>query len=143
MESISNQRISWDEYALRIAEVAAMRSEDIYKKVGACALDYNNRVIGVAYNGLAPGINVSPSFWACREGRRKYMIHAEANLLSLFERNSCNILACTLLPCASCATLIAAHGIKRVVYKELYKRDQSALDIFGFYNIECVNITYE
>jgi dCMP deaminase len=143
METISNQRISWDEYALRIATVASMRSEDPYKKVGACALDFNNRVIGVAYNGLAPGINVTDSFWANREGRLKYMIHAEANLLSLFERNHCALLACTLLPCSSCATLIAAHGIKRVVYKELYKRDQSALDIFNFYNIECVNITYE
>ncbi len=143
METISNQRISWEEYALRIAEIASMRSEDPYKKVGACALDHNNRVIGVAYNGLAPGINVDKSFWDSREERLKYMIHAEANLLSLFERNSCSLLACTLLPCSSCATLIASHGIKRVVYKELYKRDQAALDIFRFYNIECVNITYE
>lgn len=143
MESFSNQRISWDEYALRIAEVASMRSEDPYKKVGACALDENNRVIGVAYNGLAPAVNVESSFWSNRDERRKYMIHAEANLLSLFERNRCKLLACTLLPCQSCATIIAAHGIKKVVYKELYNRDTSALDIFRFYNIECVNITYE
>lgn len=143
METFLDQRINWDEYALRIAEVASMRSEDPYKKVGACALDFNNRVIGVAYNGLASGINVPHSFWNCRDERRKYMIHAEANLLSLFERNCCRLLACTLLPCSSCATLIAAHGIKRVVYKELYNRDMSALDIFDFYNIECVNITYE
>lgn len=141
MDTISNQRISWEEYALRIAEVASMRSEDPYKKVGASALNYNNRVIGVAYNGLAPGIDVPSSFWSDREERRKYMIHAEANLLSLFERNKCKILACTLLPCSSCATLIAAHGIKRVVYKELYNRDQSALDIFKFYNIECKMLT--
>ena len=142
MDSVSNQRISWEEYALRIAEVASLRSEDPYKKVGASALDHNNRIIGVAYNGLAPGIDVPSSFWSDREGRRKYMIHAEANLLSLFERNKCKILACTLLPCSSCATLIAAHGIKRVVYKELYNRDQSALDIFKFYNIECKMLTF-
>mgnify|MGYP003338303941 CR=1 FL=1 len=143
MDTVSNQRIDWEEYALRIAEVASMRSEDPYKKVGACALDENNRVIGVAYNGLASGVNVSESFWSSRDERRKYMIHAEANLLSLFERNKCKLLASTLLPCQSCATLIAAHGIKKVVYKELYNRDQSALDIFKFYGVECVNITYE
>lgn len=137
MEAIFNQRINWEEYALRIAEVASMRSEDPYKKVGASALDGNNRIIGVAYNGLASGVNVSSSFWANRDERRKYMIHAEANLLSLFERNKCKLLACTLLPCSSCATLIAAHGIEKVVYKELYNRDQSALEIFKFYNIEC------
>ena len=141
MDTFSNQRIEWDEYALRIAEVASMRSEDPYKQVGASALDYNNRIIGVAYNGLAPGINVLPSFWLDRDERRKYMIHAEANLLSLFERNKCKILACTLLPCSSCATLIAAHGVKKVVYKELYNRDQTALDIFRFYDIECKILT--
>ena len=137
METLLNQRIGWDDYALRIAEVASLRSEDPYIKVGACALDCNNRVIGVAYNGLAPGINVEPSFWANRDERRKYMIHAEANLLSLFERNRCELLACTLLPCSSCATLIAAHGIKKVVFKEIYNRDVSGLDIFKFYNIDC------
>lgn len=121
---------------MRIAEVAALRSEDPYQQVGACALDYNNRVIGVAYNGLASGINTTEEFWKDRDKRRPFMIHAEANLLSLFERNKCKLLACTLLPCSSCATLIAAHGIKNVVYKDVYKRDSSALDIFNFYGIE-------
>jgi len=48
---LNMKRISWEEYALRMAQVASMRSEDRFKKVGACALDINNRVIGVAYNG--------------------------------------------------------------------------------------------
>ncbi|MEY5134925.1 MAG: hypothetical protein RL709_626, partial [Pseudomonadota bacterium] len=79
-------RISWEEYALRIAEVAALRSEDPFVKVGSCALDYSNRVIGVAYNGLASGINVPDTFWSDRDARRPFMIHAEVNLLSLVKR---------------------------------------------------------
>lgn len=133
-------RISWDEYALRIAEVAALRSEDPYKKVGACALDHCNRVIGVAYNGLASGKNVDETFWSDREARLPYMIHAEANLMTLFKKGQCRLVACTLLPCQSCATMIAGYGIKRVIYKELYKRDSRALDIFKFYDIECIQI---
>lgn len=133
-------RISWDEYALRIAEVAALRSEDPYKKVGACALDHCNRVIGVAYNGLASGKNVDETFWSDREARLPYMIHAEANLMTLFKKGQCRLVACTLLPCQSCATMIASYGVKRVVYKELYKRDSRALDIFKFYDIECIQI---
>jgi dCMP deaminase len=129
-------RLSWEKYALSIAEVAALRSEDPYQQVGACALDHNNRVIGVAYNGLAQGVNVTEEFWADRDKRRPFMIHAEANLLSLFERNRCKLLACTLLPCSSCASLIAAHGIKKVVYKDVYKRDTSAINILNFYGIE-------
>jgi dCMP deaminase len=143
MDSISNQRISWEEYALRMADVASMRSEDPYKKVGACGLSKNNRVLGTGYNGLASGKEVDSVFWEDRDERRRYIIHAEANLLSLIKRGKCHLLACTLLPCSACATLIAGHGIKKVVYKELYTRDTSALDIFKFYNIECVNITYE
>lgn len=134
------KRLSWEEYALKIAEVAALRSEDIYAQVGACALDYSNRVIGVSYNGLAQGKNVESNFWDDRDKRRPFMIHAEANLLSLFERNRCRLLACTLLPCSSCATLIASHGIKQVVYKETYNRDESAKDIFDFYNIELIQL---
>ena len=129
-------RISWDSYALKIAQVAALRSEDPFKKVGACALDFSNRVIGVAYNGLAPNIEVEDSFWNDRDKRRPFIIHAETNLLSLFKRGDCRLLACTLLPCSCCATAIASYGIQKVVYNEVYSRDTLALEIFDFYGIE-------
>ena len=129
-------RLTWDAYALNLALTASRRSEDPYVQVGACALDYENRVLGVAYNGLAPGKNVSKSFWKDRDKRRPFMIHAEANLLSLFRRGECRTIACTLLPCSACAAMIAGYGIERVIYKDIYARDTSAKDIFKFYNIE-------
>lgn len=134
-------RISWEEYALRIAQVASLRSPDPYKKVGACALDDSNRVIGAAYNGLAPGINVEEKFWEDRDARRPYIIHAETNLLSLFRRGECKLLACTLLPCHCCANSIVAHGVKKVVYIDVYLRDTQALEIFKFNGVECKQIT--
>lgn len=139
MNSLKN-RITWEQYALKLAEVASLRSEDPYKQVGACALDYSNRVIGVSYNGLAPGAKWPEDSWKQREERLPYIIHAETNLLSLFKRGECKTIACTLLPCSSCATAIAAYGIKTVVYKEIYKRDQKAFDIFNFYNINCIQL---
>jgi dCMP deaminase len=135
------KRLSWELYALKIAEVAALRSEDPYRKVGACALDRYHRVIGVAYNGLASGKTTTKCFWENRDERLIYMIHAEVNLLSLFKRNECSLLACTLLPCPCCATMIAGYGIKKVVYKEMYERNQDALKIFDFYNIPCIQLT--
>jgi len=132
-----SSRISWESYALKIASVAAQRSEDPFKQVGACALDFSNRVIGVAYNGLAPGIDVKDTFWSDRDARRPYIIHAETNLLSLFKRGECKLLACTLLPCHCCANAIVAHGVKKVVYSEEYMRDTQALSIFEFNGIEC------
>ena len=134
-------RISWEEYALRLADVASLRSPDPFVKVGACALDYSNRVIGVAYNGLASNKEVYECFWKDRDARRPFMIHAEINLLSLFKRGECKLLACTLLPCSSCASSIVAHGIKKVVYKDTYFRDDKALEIFKFNSIECSQIS--
>jgi dCMP deaminase len=133
---MNNKRIGWEEYALKIAEVASLRSEDVYTKVGACGLNYENRVIGVSYNGLASDKNVSSDFWEDRNKRRPFMIHAEANLVSLFKRGECKLLACTLLPCSCCATLIAAHQIQEVVYRDLYNFDMKALEIFDFYGIK-------
>ena len=137
---MTKSRISWEEYALKIAEVAALRSEDKYVQVGSCALDYSNRVIGVAYNGLASGISVPDSFWDDRDARRPFMIHAEANLLSLVKRGECRLLACTLLPCSCCASMIASYGIKTVVYRDVYFRDDKALEIFKFNGIECKQV---
>lgn len=130
------KRPSWDEYALMLAQVASYRSEDPFVKVGACALDHANRVIGVAYNGLKSGVDVDMEFWTDRDKRRPYMIHAEVNLLSLFRRGEARVMAVSLLPCASCAAMIAAYNIPRVVYNETYTRDERALEIFKFYGVE-------
>lgn len=129
-------RISWEEYAISIAETASLRSEDPYKKVGACVLNCSNRIVGVGYNGLASGKKSPKGFWKDRDKRRPFMIHAEANALMNIKRGEAELLACTLLPCKACATLIAAHGIKKVIYKEIYNRDTSAFEIFDFYNIQ-------
>lgn len=137
---MDKKRLSWDELAIGLAKVAAERSEDPYRKVGAVAMDKEHRVLGVAYNGLASGKNVDDSFWVDRDERRPYMIHAEQNLCTLFKKGEAHIVACTLLPCSSCATLLAAHGIKKVIYFEEYNLDQLSKKIFDFYNIELLKI---
>ena len=48
-------RLPMPQYAMALAHVASLRSEDPYRKVGAVAIDFANRVIGTGYNGLAPG----------------------------------------------------------------------------------------
>ena len=109
-------RLSWEEYALSLAFTASQRSEDPHMKVGACALNEHNMVLALGYNGLAPRKEVVDLFWKDRDLRRPYMIHAEANCLSLVKRGEVTLLAVTLLPCASCATLIASYDIPKVVY---------------------------
>jgi len=130
------QRISWDKHALLLAWAATRRSEDPYLKVGACALGFNNEVLGVAYNGLASGKNVDEKFWVDRDKRRPFMIHAETNLLALINPGEAKTLAITLQPCSHCSQAIAAYGIKRVVYSMKYNFDKGGLSILDFYNIE-------
>jgi dCMP deaminase len=129
-------RISWEKFAIDIADTASLRSEDPHHKVGACALNHQNMVVGVGYNGLASGKDVSPEFWEDRDARRPYMIHAEANCLSLCKKGEIRLLAVTLLPCSYCATLIASYGVQKVVYLDTYHKDDKAFEILSFYGIQ-------
>jgi len=129
-------RIDWDKHALLLAWAATRRSEDPYMKVGACALGYNNEVLGVAYNGLAAGKKTDSSFWEDRNKRRPYMIHAEANLLSRISFGQAKTMAITLQPCTCCAQAIAGHNIKKVIYTLKYEFDKGGLDVLDFYGIE-------
>jgi dCMP deaminase len=130
-------RLNWEQYALELAKTASLRSEDPFRKVGACALSHDNRVLGVAYNGLKSGKEVDFNFWENRDSRRPFMLHAEANLLSLFSRNECSLIAVTLLPCSSCARLICSWNIEKVIYSEEYESSEaeSSKKIFDFYGV--------
>jgi len=135
-------RTSWEEYALLLADTAALRSEDPYRKVGACALAKDNRVLALGYNGLASGKDLNPeqNFWGDRDRRRPFMIHAEVNCLSMVEVGRCGLLAVNLLPCSSCAAMIAAYKIPKIVYREEYEKDMIAHEIFKFYDIELMKL---
>lgn len=136
-----SDRITWEKYALNIAEAASQRSEDPYQKVGACALSSQNMVIGVGYNGLASGVTMPyKNFWEDRDYRRKFMIHAESNCLSLCKKGEVRLLAVTLLPCSSCATMISAYGVEEVYYKDTYERDEQAKEIFSFNLVKLVRL---
>lgn len=131
-------RISWEEYAARLAVTASLRSEDPHRQVGACALAFDNRVLGVAYNGLQSGIKVEEQFWSDRDKRRPFMIHAETNLLSLFNRGECRLIAVTLLPCEACAKQIVAWNIPEVIYLHDYSDTcaNNSKSIFDFYKVK-------
>jgi dCMP deaminase len=132
-------RLSMPEYAMALAHVASLRSEDPFRKVGAVAIDFDNRVIGTAYNGLAPGYNANPDFWNDRDERRKYMLHAEVNLCSLFTRGNVRLVACTTKPCTSCMQMLCAYGVKEVYYRDDYPDSEADL-IAGRYGIQLTQL---
>jgi dCMP deaminase len=139
MPNVTN-RLTIPEYAMALAHVASLRSEDPYRKVGAVAIDFDNRVIGTAYNGLAPGYDAMPDFWSDRDERRKYMLHAEVNLCSLFTRGNVKLVACTTKPCTSCMQMLCAYGISEVYYRDDYPESEADA-IAKRYSIQLVQMT--
>jgi dCMP deaminase len=132
---VNKERLSIPQYVMALAHVASLRSEDPYRKVGAAALDHANRVIGTAYNGLAPGYDAPEGFWDDRDKRQKYMLHAEVNLCSLFKRGEARVIATTTMPCTSCMQTLCAYGVEEVYYAEEYKASD-AKEIAAIYGVK-------
>ncbi len=128
------ERLTIPAYAMALAHVASLRSEDPYRRVGAAALDFDNRVIGTAYNGLAPGFNAPAGFWDDRVARQKFMLHAEINLCSLFKRGEAKLVATTTMPCTACMQTLCAYGIKEIYYRDVY-HESDAPEIARTYGI--------
>ena len=108
-------RPAWEEYALLIAETAAVRSQDPWRKVGACLLRHDRSVLSVGYNGPPPSVEID---WTSRETRRDYVTHAEVNALRWARPGEIWLLASTSLPCQRCMLEAAAYGVEKIVYRD-------------------------
>lgn len=111
---------------MSLAEIAALRSEDPYKKVGCCILRPDHSVAGLGYNGAPTGITID---WTDREQRRLRVVHAETNALRYIKPGEAGLVAVTLLPCNSCLLNLAAYQVKEICYKELYDKDLSSVQV--------------
>ena len=73
--------ISWDEYFMGIAMLAAKRSKDPNTQVGACIVSQDNIIISTGYNGMPKGCSDDEYPWE-RDGEQTkypYVVHAELN----------------------------------------------------------------
>jgi dCMP deaminase len=130
-------RISWEEYALKLAETASIRSEDPYLKVGACVLRPDNSVAGLGYNGSPSGYEID---WSDRDSRRPFVSHAERSALRYCKPGEAKLIAITLSPCQHCIMDIAMFGIKKVVFRNFYEKDEKSFEIAHKFDIEMVQI---
>ena len=112
--------ISWDEYFMGIALLAAKRSKDPSTQVGACIVDKANVILATGYNGFPKGCSDDEFPWD-REGeitKYPYVVHAELNAILNAQgkdlRNARIYVA--LFPCNECAKAIIQSGISEVVY---------------------------
>jgi dCMP deaminase len=129
--------MNWQEYALSLAKVAALKSKDPFVKVGCALLRHDNTVASLGYNGFPAGMTED---WSDRDERRKFVTHAEQNSLRFVKPNECYLAATTLLPCNDCLKSIASYGIKKVIYEKIYDRDNSSLDLAEKFGIELIQV---
>lgn len=131
----------WDQAFLRIAFDLSKFSKCVSKKV--CALIVKDRrIISTGLNGTQSGeVNCNDVFNPNdfdREEHHTWSLlheqHAEISAISYCIKNNMSIegatIYCTLQPCFSCAKILIASGIKRVVYSKEYDKAQGSLDVF-------------
>jgi len=112
--------ITWDEYFMGVAVLAAKRSKDPNTQVGACIVDENNVIISTGYNGFPKGCSDDEFPWN-REGeitKYPFVVHAELNAILNATVKSLrgSKIYVALFPCNECAKAIIQSGIKEVVY---------------------------
>ena len=112
--------ISWDEYFMGVAKLAARRSKDPSTQVGACIVSPENIIISTGYNGMPKGCSDDEFSWD-REGEETkypYVVHAELN--AILNANGRDLrgsrVYVALFPCNECAKAIIQSGVKEVVY---------------------------
>ena len=127
MEEINKQRkdySTWDEFFMRVAQLAAKISKDPSTQVGACIVSRDNRILSVGYNGTPNGFDDIYFPWD-REGEELetkylYVVHAERNAILNYRGNSKDLegakIYVDLFPCNECAKEIIQSGIKEVYY---------------------------
>jgi len=112
--------ISWDEYFMGVAKLAARRSKDPSTQVGACVVSPENIIISTGYNGMPHGCSDDEFPWG-REGEETkypYVVHAELN--AILNANGRDLrgsrVYVALFPCNECAKAIIQSGVKEVIY---------------------------
>ncbi len=112
--------ISWEEYFMGVALLAAQRSKDPSTQVGACIVSEDNIILSTGYNGFPCGCSDDGFPWerTGEDTKYPYVVHAELN--AILNANGKSLrgarLYVALFPCNECAKAIIQSGIREVIY---------------------------
>jgi dCMP deaminase len=142
-EMHKQERPDWDEYFMKIAQVASMRSNCIKRKVGAVIIR-DKRIISTGYNGTPRGTK------NCNEGgcprcnslassgtrlEECLCSHAEENSITQAAYHGTSVkdgtLYTTFAPCLMCSKMIINSGILEVVFNIDYPLNDTSFHLFA------------
>ncbi len=126
------ERPDWDEYFMKMADLAAERSTCLRRQVGAILVK-ERQILATGYNGAPRGVEHCEKTGCLRQKRgvpsgEKHEIcrgvHAEQNLVaqSAFHgvKTEGSTVYCTNQPCVICAKLLINAGVDKIFYQEGY-----------------------
>jgi dCMP deaminase len=141
-ETCAQPRPDWDEYFMKIAQVASMRSNCIKRKVGAVIVR-DRRIISTGYNGTPRGTK------NCNEGgcprcnslassgtrlEECLCSHAEENAITQSAYHGTSVkdgtIYTTFAPCLMCSKMIINCGIVEVVFNIDYPLNDTSFHLF-------------
>jgi len=137
------ERVPWDVYFMRIAQVVSSRSTCPRKFVGSVIVR-DKTILSTGYNGSIRGMpHCSDEGHMMENGHCVATIHAEANAIIQAAKNGVNIDGATIYvtasPCWSCFKQIANSGLRRICYGEFY-RDERIFQVAERIGIELHHI---
>lgn len=111
--------ISWDQYFMTMAYLAAMKSKDESTHCGSVIVDDMNHVIATGYNSFVRGINDNVPERQERPEKYMWFEHGERNAIYSAALRGSTTKGCRIyvtgVPCADCARAIVQSGIKEVI----------------------------
>lgn len=128
------ERISWDQYFMAQSELLALRSTCTRLMVGATIVR-EKRIIAGGYNGsVSGGIHCIDEGCYVVDNHCVRTVHAEANALLQCAKfgvptKDADIYV-THFPCLQCCKQLIQSGIKNVYYKEDYRNNAFAIELF-------------
>lgn len=125
---MSDTRVSWNEYFMKIAEQVASRSTCDRKHIGAVIVR-DKTILSSGYNGSLRGApHCDDAGHDMENGHCVRTVHAEANAIAQAAKNGVRIdeaeLYVTASPCLSCFKLVANSGIQTIYYREFYRDER-------------------
>lgn len=147
----SRLRPTWDSYFMRLADLAALRSNCMKRRVG-CVVVRGNRVIATGYNGtprnlpncneggcprcnMGHGSGAQLSTCLCLHAEENALLEAGRDRISGSHPDERGVLYCNTCPCLTCSIKIVQSGIKEVVYAQSYSMDESSHRVMSQANI--------
>lgn len=148
MAEFKDERPSWDEYFMQMAELTSKRSTCLRRQVGAVIIK-DKHIIATGYNGAPRGVPHCSQKGGClREqlkvpsGERHELcraLHAEQNAIiqaaTLGQSIEGGSIFVTHHPCSICSKMIVNAGISRIVIREGYP-DNLAVEILDEAGLE-------